>query len=526
MEDHVSEETMPEKQNPVVYGDKQIKISTIDPNLLAIINKNLNAPMHLFYKVENKGLEDEIFTSVDSNFQKLFSIFKQKVESKMFFEPVEDCADFYYKKLIINPELTRLHNSIRRNYAADLQDGAQQALNKLLTMERAPNGFSKTSEFNEFKKYPKQLERAAEILGPDHYLFPALQARKYYFEGYLILLNRKQGIDVENGKIALEKFNQAIHFQPNFPQVYIALSQIYGYMYHQMDSMEYFALRAAALAPLWLEPSLSLAFNFTYLFNNYELSRKYLNQAIQIDSNSLETLEAIGNDLNYQGKFSEAERYYKKVIALDSFATLTYINLGLNYLDTKSYADAEMQFLKAIQLDSTLEYPYRFIGNTYNATGQFFEAVNYFKKAIQLDSTVLENYINLGFSYFKLNEFYKAEFQYNKVIKMSPNNWKAHTNLGDLYLKMNRNIEAKHSYEKSLLINTKNKRALYGLAIIHARNMNISDAFKSLELCLRAGFVNYEAIINEQDFKLLQLQKEQWSTLLGNYFPSKYSIGK
>lgn len=521
LEDHVSLETAPEKQNPVVFGDKEITVSKVVPELLAQISKNANSSVQLFSPVENRGLEEEVFASLDSNIRNTYLLFKQKVELQQFFEPMNDCADFYFEKLIIKTELSRLHNSMRRNYAAALQDGAQQALNKLLNMERTASGFSKKTLIKEYGKYPLQLDRAAELLGSTHYLYPILKARMYYFEGSLILLSRKQGIDVENGKRVLEKLNLAISYQQNFPQVYIALATMYGYMFHQMDSMELYSLKASALAPLWLEPSLGLAFNYEFVFKNYERSRFFLEQALQIDSNSIDVLEAVANDFNYQGKFVEAERYYKRVLVLDTLATLTYINLGLNYLDSKNYAEAELQFHKAIQLDSTLEYAYRFMGRTYNFTGKYKEALNYLEAAVHIDSTILENYISMGYAYMKLNQNKKAEFQFKKVIDKDHSNSNAYRNLGDLYLETNQTTEAKKSYDTCLIFNPKNSKALYGLARIHARNSNINNAYSSLELAFKAGYTDFNSIKNEPDLKILQLQNEQWKRLIEQYFPGR-----
>ena len=39
------------------------------------------------------------------------------------------CAETYYTQLINEPGLERLHSTIRRNYAAALQDDAQQVIN-------------------------------------------------------------------------------------------------------------------------------------------------------------------------------------------------------------------------------------------------------------------------------------------------------------------------------------------------------------------------------------------------------------
>ncbi len=98
---------------------------------------------------------------------------------------------FILKKLIAEPSLERLHSSMRRNYAAALQDDAQQTMNDWMKSSKDQMLEAKTDEqkdrlpkkvFTEkVRTFPAYLERAAELLGKEHYMYATLQARKHFF---------------------------------------------------------------------------------------------------------------------------------------------------------------------------------------------------------------------------------------------------------------------------------------------------------------------------------------------------------
>ena len=77
----------------------------------------------------------------------------------------------------------RLHNAMRRNYAAALQDGAQQMMNSMLKTGLTNEVLDGDNPAEIYKDYPLWLGRASDLLGQGHYIYPILQARKHFFEG-------------------------------------------------------------------------------------------------------------------------------------------------------------------------------------------------------------------------------------------------------------------------------------------------------------------------------------------------------
>ena len=124
LEDHVTSEVAPLSQVPMVLGNKSEKLAVVDSKFLASIQAGNSNQIQLFSSIDTRGMEAEILAGVDSTIQEYYKLFNKTLKTKSFLEPKNACADFYYGKLINEPKLTKLHSTLRRNFAAALQDEA------------------------------------------------------------------------------------------------------------------------------------------------------------------------------------------------------------------------------------------------------------------------------------------------------------------------------------------------------------------------------------------------------------------
>lgn len=139
--------------------------------------------------------------------------------------------------------------------------------------------------------------------------------------------------------------------------------------------------------------------SFFYLGNifsekqNYELSKKYLNQAISIKPN-----------------FPEA-----------------YNTLGVVYFNLRKFVEAEQSLNKAIEFNQNNPDPYNNLGLLKREQNDILSAKNFFNKAININDKFFPAYINLMELYERtnqndlLNEIIKKSevvFSNNKVIKL------------------------------------------------------------------------------------------------------------
>ncbi|MFN0013808.1 MAG: caspase domain-containing protein, partial [Saprospiraceae bacterium] len=294
LEDHVTVEVAPVSQNPKVVGNPSEPLASVDANLLANLRSGKTSQMQLLYRIENRGMEDDVLAGVDTTTLELYRLFQKALRDKVFLvpnagEPATATADAYYEHLIAEPKMQRLHSTMTRNYAAALQDDAQQTLNEWLKTKQevsfeavATERLPKKVFTEKVRAFPRCLDRAAELLGSKHYMYTALKARMYFFEGYL-LANSNLNPDKENGERALTLFRQSLEWQPEQPQVYWQMSRVFGYNFLQPDSLEYYTWRAVEVHPNWTTPYTDAAYWLFFRYRQQDRAKPFLDRASRID---------------------------------------------------------------------------------------------------------------------------------------------------------------------------------------------------------------------------------------------------
>ncbi|MBK9017574.1 MAG: hypothetical protein IPM82_27975 [Saprospiraceae bacterium] len=279
-------EAAPQSQVPMLLGSKTERLATVNAAVLADLQKHRRAGCQSSRRHRLRASGGEVLAKGGHEHQGNVRAFKLAVQEKRFFIPSGNSAEDYYTQLTEVEALALLRGMMKRNYAAALQDDAQQTLNEWLkTSKDATLGIEPTERLpikvftEKVRTYPRCLDRAAELLGEKHYMYAALKARKYFFEGYL-LANSNRNPNQELGGRALALFRQSLEWQPEQPQVYWQISLVYGYSLRQPDSLEYYARRAMGIHPNWIQPCTWAAMTLTEpWFNLYDRARPFLERA-------------------------------------------------------------------------------------------------------------------------------------------------------------------------------------------------------------------------------------------------------
>ncbi|HMW38762.1 MAG TPA: caspase family protein, partial [Saprospiraceae bacterium] len=332
LEERVSEEVSPLQQNPMVVGSVTEKIANVIPEILSSVKDgNLNRIM-LFSSIDSRGIADEVLANVDSSIVNLYFAFYRALKDKQFlFAEIgrnkNDYADYYYKILIAEPKLERLYSAITRNYAAALQDDAQQTINEwlktsqnsTLNLKKIESKARVTNKIwtEKVRSFPRCLERAAELLGSRHYMYKVILARSKFFEGYL-LANTSNNPDADMGYRAISLLRQSLVWLPDQPQVYWQMGRVYASLIPRPDSLEYYTRQALELIPNWTFVCCDAAFYLANKFKMFDRAELYLNQASKSDSASSLLRNAWGAIYSITHRYREAELVFKKVIQFDS----------------------------------------------------------------------------------------------------------------------------------------------------------------------------------------------------------------
>lgn len=510
LEDRVSEEVAPENQNPMTIGSRTEKLTDVFPEMLEQLKEGRKGQLQIFTATDTKGIEEQVLSTADSSVIEMYMAFQKALKEKHFLQPRGACAEHFYSKLSMEPQLERLHSSMRRNYAASLQDDAQQLLNLMLS-GGLTNATLKNSR-DAYENYPALLEKAATLLGENNYMYPILQARKHFIKAYLIY-------NEQNPEMKKALF-EALKWQPDMPHAYSYLIKTYR---NDPDSAQYYFDRTIELAPTWNYPYIQFA-QLNYFMGKKDKAEQIMEQGFHIDTSSANMKYYLGTTYGLNGKYDLAEP-----ILLDLISSLpkgicfpcSYTNLGYLYLNTQRYSQAEEQFRKVIQLDSSFINGYTGLGSFYLKTNQFNEAEEVLSRAKQLnpESATVKN--DLGWFYVLVGQLKEAEQLFLEMIKVDSLANYALPNLGLVYAKTDRFEEADHLLKRALALGVGFKENIsMNYAILYARQKQLDKAFYYLEDAMKNGyqFQNNHVTFDDPELDLLRDQTKRWNTLMQKYF--------
>ena len=552
LEDHVTAEVAPVSQVPMVLGNRSERLASVDAKLLSALRSGKTSQMQMLSPIETRGMEDDVLAGVDTTTRDLYRLFKKALKDKIFLAPATACADSYYKKLIAEPKMQRLHTTMTRNYAATLQDDAQQTMNIWLAAD--VQQLECIGKSLRLEPIPQQLQRAAELLGEEHYMYRSLQARKLLFLG--ISEMKHNNPDEVLGRKCLSIFRQSLVLESNSPLPWHRMSLVYANILRMPDSAFVCARQARNLAPNWVLPYADLAFSL-YQQNKLELANQALLEAEAIDSlhpyvfnRRASWYASLRGQLNLEkalvlfekyrniggptypcwfndygtvlleiGRYVESEANLKEANSLDSANTAPCINLGILYIQTSRYPEAEQQLKKALALDSANSRAWHNLGRLHTRTRRYPEGEICYKKAILLDSLTLLFWADLGFLYFTTQRYTEAEPIFWHIVTADSNFISGWNNLGSICRETNRYDESEKMYHKAFALDADFMPTYRNYARLKIKMGDLQAAFAYLEKAIQKGYDDYQGMQTDASFAPLREQKELWEALMKKYFP-------
>jgi protein O-mannosyl-transferase len=465
LEDNVSADVAPESQNPIlITSDKSAIISSVHEKTIADLRLKKSFERPAFSQGKSRGIEEEILDQLDRGITKMYHSFKSAIAQKRFFPDSEGAdslssADELYTQLLQEPGLGYLKGAMTRHYAAALQDETQLIINEWL--ETPVKFFFETdigvvaAQKNispKFLSYPRYLQRASELLGEKHYFHASLEARRYFFEGFLLARsNRNPNKDL--GERALQLFRKSLEWQTESPHVLWQMSLVFGWNLDQPDSLEYYAQMALDAHPNWDLPCIDAAFILSSKYGRHERARQFLQLAQRIDSTSAAQWSTMAVVHFGEGDFDQAERILWHALSLDSLDAGIWNNLGYLLNKTGQHEEAKAIFEKALAIDSSQVNAWINLGIACNLGGRYQESIGANSRAILLDSTIALAWSNLATLYLRLGRTGEAEHALIKSITLDSSQSLAWRHLGMVYNNLYRYDEAAFVLQQSIDLN-------------------------------------------------------------------------
>ncbi|MBK9015498.1 MAG: tetratricopeptide repeat protein [Saprospiraceae bacterium] len=486
LEDHVSSEVAPIKQLPLIVGDRSEAIAQVVPSALAEIQKNQQSQGPVLSKTETHGLEEQVLEDLDEGTRAQYFSFQKALLEKRFLEPSNDCAEAYFGPLLKEPKLASLHASIRRNYAAALQDEAQQAVNAILEVNVQALTRSVQEQVLLYQRTPSLLARSAELLGEQHYMYATLKARQLLFEGMYQYVVRYSSKEPEVWEAVMENFRQSLHYEPESPLAHFYMSLCFASQMNQADSAYFHAMEAIRHAETWVLPYTYLAFYYAKDSKRFDEAKTLLDKAMLLDSGNVYVWMGWGSWHNYQKQYTQAIEAFKHALWIEPENPVAWTNLGVAYQQDGQNQLAEKAFHQALRLDSTL-----------------FVAC-----------------LALGRMYAMTNRPVKGEQMYLRAITLNPTNINPHRGLAILYLEQDRLPEAEAHYLEVVKYNAADSNIWYKLALLAALDNRQQQSFERLEIALEKGMRDYQKIMDDTELEPVR-KMAAFKGLMEKYFPNQ-----
>lgn len=505
LEDHVITEVAPQSQVPMTIGNRMGNLATVSPDMLKQVKDRLNNNMPMLSTTSSRGNEDEILAAVSDTLRAKYMKFKALTAEKIFLTPVEDCANKYFEELMAANELEELHSSMKRNFAAALQDDAQQAIN--IWLEADASAVICLNKEMDASKITAQLEKAASLLGERHYMYKPLKSRQFLFEGKAAKVHDYE--DEELGQKSLLAYRKAAAFEPESPLPWFEMSKVFTTNIVNTDSAFIYAEKATELSPMWILPYADLGKGLVDLKDT--LAKDALLAAEKIDSLHPFVINRWGN--YYATITHEAEKAIRQFEQFKkSGATLYpcwYDEYNNALMVLKKFDQAEAVLLEAIKEDPTSDDLYGSLARLYSRTQENEKGEQAARKAIELDSTDAANWSHLSYFYDQTERFEEAIQIWQKVIKMDPTNAVYQGNIGLSLANLGRLEEAAEAYLKTIALDPNNNFVYINMAFNYQQLNQLEKAGTAFEnaIAIDPSFWLAYAFSGDLDMQLKKWEK-------------------
>jgi len=227
------------------------------------------------------------------------------------------------------------------------------------------------------------------------------EAYQLYLNG--VFYRRKGGL--ENGRKALDYYNQAVALDPNFALAWTGVADAYRYLQANgvLDPKEaHPKAKAAAQKAVELDEGLAEAHVALGLIKMDEWdwagAEHEFNRATELNPNLAEAHHRYSVYLTNVGRHTEALAEIKRAQELDPLRIVLRDQEGAALYFARRYDEAVQQLQNVIKLDPDDRFAHAYLGYTYEAKGMYAQAIAEYQKRIRIEGETTSTLCYLGYA--------------------------------------------------------------------------------------------------------------------------------
>ncbi len=444
---YVRQQAAPNKQTPFVVGNLDNTVATVSPSLLASLKESKSNNYPLFAMAGGRGID--ILADLDVA---VYNNFKTAMNESRLVEPDKNNAVWFYSQLTAKTKNDAAKDLLTRDLVSALLNRSAEIINPLLSGDVTYASSSKVA------LAVKEMNKAMELLGPEHYLTANFKARKLFLEAVQLTLNKEDEKNPGNVSNALKKLQESIALEP---YAYYAYYQS-GYLYNlQKKSQQAIDNYTKYLSFLPKDPEALNNVGVSYYnMGDYTKAIEYYNKSLALKP-SARAYTNIGLAYIKTNDAVKANDNFDKAIALGKDNLNTYFIVGKNYFDNNS-ADKALTYLnKAASLNANHAPTLYYLGLTSLGKNDTTKALDYFSKAIASDARYAEPYQKRAEIYSAKKQFDKAAKDYDAAIMLNPKLWDCYQALGKAYIELKQYDKAIDALENAVMTDRRLGKTLY-----------------------------------------------------------------
>jgi protein O-mannosyl-transferase len=470
----------PHEQLPNVLGDKRQIAAIVDPPTLAALQAARADELSgewagaVAVRAVPKAVDSDSMTMV------LYRRFLAALEQKHLLYPAEDAAYTLYLDLRDRPALREQSQEMRRNLAAALQDEAQQAINDYVGA--SPEELRRRWSYDErYERFPSYLEKAAEVLGSDHFMYHDLKTKELYFSGLNLRLKGERERDAALYEQALSLQEQTLQLDSAAAYAYNELGLLARRKGDYAASIEHFQ-KALALSPTWVLAEANLCGSYV----------------------DLEQPE-------------EALQSCQRALQRDSTFALAHHNLGAAYNAQERYPEAIAALGQALRYDAEYFMSHHLLGNAYYFSQRPEQALAAWQEAVRLNPAHALSRYNFAFVLAEQGHAEEALEQFYALADLQPGQTDAWLEIAELQMAAGRFAEAQAALDTCAQLNPSLPDTDYLRARWHALQDQPASALDALQAALEKGLRVQQLYLTDPHFDGLR-SHERFIGLMQQYF--------
>lgn len=424
LEDHIMTTTAPIMQEPIIKhsGSKMDILVKVNPFVRdSLLNEQ---QIQSFASIRARSIYEHSAIGADTIALPDLQHFQTCLKEQRFFEPAQDCAEYYYTKLLALAVSDDFKNEVTRNYAVALQEKAQRIINNFIEVKVAELSKSYKSGYEDYKVLPKFLDRATALLGESHYFYKNLKSNQYLFEAFAMQYEGFGIFDSVRIRKNLNLYKKSLEYNDKNPLTLYFISKYYAGKLHDRDSCDIYFNKLTEVATTWVMAYAQHADNLVRYFKDFEQAKSTVLQGWAIDSTNTYLIKALANIYFYQKQYAKAIQKYRDAEHLDSSDVLTYVNLAACYTMTGEDSLAIVNYEKSIKMDSTLMVVYMNYGWLYFKNKDYDNAERIFLKGVNLRNEYVPVKGRLCQVYLAQNKLGKVKEQLKLIKAIYPDDWR------------------------------------------------------------------------------------------------------